>query len=161
MPLCIFDGMTPSIERQTAPEGNSPGRVPVILESGWASVDPWWGTIQPIELHPGLKTFGELEVIEHIESGGALVDTRRPEYLEASGTLPGAVGIHWRETRDRQDEIDPDRLTVLFCNGPQCTATPRAIEILLELGRDPAGLAFYRGGIRDWVTLGLPTVAPE
>lgn len=152
--------MTPQIKRQTAPEGSSPVRVPEVLDSGWVSVDPWWGKIQPLEQHPGLRTFGELEVIEHMKSGGALVDTRRPEYTEASGTLPGAKLIHWEEVENRQDEIDPERLTVLFCNGPQCTATPRAIKILLELGRDPAGLAYYRGGIRDWITLGLATVAP-
>lgn len=153
--------MRPELERQTAPEGSSPGRIPEILDSGWVAVDPWWGRIQPIELHPGLRTFGELEVINHIESGGALVDTRRPEYVEASGTLPGARAIHWRQIGERIEEIDPERLTVLFCNGPQCTATPRAVKILLEMGRDPAGLGFYRGGIRDWITLGLTTVAPE
>lgn len=153
--------MAPPIERQRAPEGSSPVRVPEVLESGRVAVDPWWGKIQPIELRPGLKTFGELEVIEHIESGGALIDTRRPEYVEASGTLPGARAIHWREIGDRVDEIDPGRMTVLFCNGPQCTATPRAVEILLDLGRDPASLGFYRGGIRDWITLGFETVAPE
>ena len=153
--------MKTDLERQAAPHGSSPTRVPRILESGWVAVDPWWGKIHPIELHPGLRTFGEIEVIEQIESGGALIDTRRPEYAEASGTVPGSKAIHWETIGDRKDEIDPDQLTVLFCNGPQCSATPRAVRILLGLGRDPAGLAYYRGGIRDWITLGLPTVSPE
>lgn len=49
---------------------------------------------------------------------------------------------------------------VLFCNGPQCGATPHAIAALLDAGWDPARLRYYRGGIHDWVTLGLPLVPP-
>lgn len=132
-------------------------RVPALDESGLVTIDPWWGRIQPQQLHPELPTFGELEVIAHLEAGGPLIDTRRPEYVEASGTIPGAVVIPWEEVKIRTAEIDPDEVTVLFCNGPQCAATPRAIETLLELGRNPGSLAYYRGGIQDWVGLGLPT----
>ena len=56
------------------------------------------------------------------------------------------------------DLLDPDAVTVLYCNGPQCGATPRAVETLLEMGRRPSSLAYYRGGIQDWICLGLPTV---
>jgi rhodanese-related sulfurtransferase len=45
---------------------------------------------------------------------------------------------------------------VLFCNGPQCTATPQAIARLLAAGWDADRLRYYRGGIHDWATLGLP-----
>lgn len=43
---------------------------------------------------------------------------------------------------------------------PQCTATPRAIAALLSAGHPAAALLYYRGGIHDWVTLGLPLLKP-
>jgi hypothetical protein len=49
---------------------------------------------------------------------------------------------------------------VLFCNGPQCTATPRAVAALLAAGHPATSLLYYRGGIHDWVTLGLPLHHP-
>jgi rhodanese-related sulfurtransferase len=145
-----------SFERSRAPKGHRPHRVPVILASGLVVVDPWWGTIQPHQLHPDLPTVGELEVIEHLEAGGAIVDTRRIEYVAETGTIPGSLVIPWEETEARAGEIDHGVVTVLFCNGPQCAATPRTVEILLALGRDPGSLAYYRGGMQDWMGLGLP-----
>lgn len=148
------------IERNEAPDGHEPMRVPRILNDGSVRLDPWWGTIQPQSLHPEIPTWGELEVIAHLESGGRLIDTRLPRYVRASGTIPGSVVIPWERIADGPDPLDPDRRTVLFCNGPQCAATPRAIERLLAAGTEPSRLVYYRGGIQDWVGLGLPTVPP-
>ena len=53
--------------------------------------------------------------------------------------------------------MDP---TVVFCNGPQCPATAQAIEALLAAGWPAERLLYYRGGIHDWVTLGLPLAGP-
>ncbi|WP_210491435.1 rhodanese-like domain-containing protein [Patulibacter sp. SYSU D01012] len=147
--------------RAAAPTGHDPQRVPHVLASGLVALDPWWGTIQPQTLHPDLPTVGELEVIAHLRAGGAAVDTRRPEYVAASGTLPGARVVPWEEIAARADEIDPGAVTVLFCNGPQCAATPRAVRALLDAGRDPRSLAYYRGGLLDWMALGLPTAAAD
>ena len=47
-------------------------------------------------------------------------------------------------------------MTILFCNGPQCAATPDAVEALLAAGYPAGALAYYRGGLHDWQTLGLP-----
>lgn len=33
---------------------------------------------------------------------------------------------------------------------------PRAVEALLAAGWDPSRPRYYRGGIHDWATLGLP-----
>ena len=41
---------------------------PVPGEPGRFVVDATWGTIMPIELAPGVRTVGELEVIAHIEA---------------------------------------------------------------------------------------------
>lgn len=148
-------------KRATAPEGHKAQRVPTIDENGFVLIDPWWGTIQPQQLHPELPTWGELEVIEHIEAGGRLIDTRLPEYVAMSGTIPGSLVIGWEEITEHLDDLDPDGITTLFCNGPQCAATPRAVERLLAAGVDPNRLTYYRGGIQDWISLGLPTETAE
>lgn len=147
------------IKRSTAPEDHVPRRVPTIDDDGLISIDPWWGTIQPQQLHADLPTWGELEVIRHIRSGGRLIDTRLPEYVTSTGTIPGSIVIPWEQITDHLDDLDPEGFTVLFCNGPQCAATPRAVERLLAAGTDPSRLAYYRGGIQDWISLGLPTVS--
>lgn len=148
---------SPLPRRAAAPAGHVPFRVPRIGSDGLVTLDPWWGTIQPLQLHPELPTYGELEVLEHLRAGGAIVDTRRPEYVAASGTIPGARVVPWEELEARADEVDPAARTVLFCNGPQCAATPRAVATLLGIGRAPGTLAYYRGGLQDWIGLGLPT----
>ncbi len=93
-----------------------------------------------MELAPGVLTVGELEVIEHIGAGGALIDTRQ-EHLHRAGTIPGARGIPHPEILDHTGTLETDRPTVFFCNGPQCTATPQAVRALLDSGhpgaRDP------------------------
>lgn len=128
---------------------------PVPGEPGRFVVDGTWGTITAMELAPGVRTVGELEVIDHIAAGLPLIDTRLSKYLQ-TGTLPTARSIPHDEIGARLGEIDPERTTVLFCNGPQCLATPDAIRTLLEAGYAPDRLRYYRGGIHDWVTLGLP-----
>ena len=62
---------------------------------------------------------------------------------------------------DRRPELDPGRLSILFCNGPQCPQSPDAIRQLLQVGHPASGLAHYRGGMHDWVTLAMPTQVRE
>jgi len=50
-------------------------------------------------------------------------------------------------------------VSILFCNGPQCPQSPWAIRALLEAGQPAESLAYYRGGMHDWVTLAMPTEA--
>lgn len=110
-------------------------------------------------LAPGVRTVGELEVIEHLRADGACVDCRQSEYF-AEGSLPGAVNVPHQRILEPALRPDPDRPTVVFCNGPQCTATPQAVVRLLEAGHPPVALLYYRGGIHDWVTLGLALEPP-
>ena len=95
----------------------------VAGEPGLFIVDATWGLIQPLQLPGGVPTVGELEVLEHVRAGGALIDTRQPEHV-AHGTLPGAVAIRHEDIVDGLAELRPAGPVVLFCNGPQCTATP-------------------------------------
>jgi len=56
--------------------------------------------IQPSELAPGVKTIGELEVLQFlkkINDGDAsimVVDSRTPDWVE-KGTIPGTMNIPW------------------------------------------------------------------
>ena len=84
-----------------------------------------------------------------------MVDTRHAEQ-HRQATIPGTHAVPHEEIVARIDELDRDRVTVLFCNGPQYAATPRAVEALLTAGYPPEKLRYYRGGIHDWMTLGLP-----
>ena len=133
---------------------------PAAGEPGRFLVDATWGSIRPMVLAPGVRTVGELEVIDHIRAGLPLVDSRLAHDF-VTGTLPGAVSIPHPETHDRIGELDPGVATVMFCNGPQCAATPDAIEQLLAAGYPPQSILYYRGGLHDWVTLGLPLIAPN
>ena len=131
--------------------------IPYAVEGapGQFLVDATWGTIMPMQLAPGVRTVGELDVLAHIEAGLPLIDTRLPQYL-AQGTIPSARAIPHTQIAERLPEFDPESDTILFCNGPQCAATPDAIRRLLDAGHPPERLLYYRGGIHDWVTLGLP-----
>src|SRR5438093_11126329 len=106
---------------------------------------------------PGVRTIGERELIEHLEHGGPLVDTRQPRF-HSETTIPGACSIPHDEILDHLGELDPAVPTVFFCNGPQCAATPDAVRTLLEAGHPAAAILYYRGGMHDWMTLGYPTV---
>lgn len=130
-------------------------------EQGLFTVDATWGVIQPLELPGGIATVGELEVMEHLEAGGILVDTRQPHHVE-EGVLPGQVRTvrHQDVVEGLADLAAGDEVLVLYCNGPQCRATPQAVDRLLQAGWNPSRLRYYRGGIHDWVTLGLPLAEP-
>lgn len=115
-----------------------------------------WGKIQPIQPVPGIPTVGELEIVELVRSGAQLVDTRVP-HSRSGVTLPGAVNIPHDQVVARKNELDTRRVHILFCNGPQCPQTPDALRLLQEDGYPLDRLAYYRGGLHDWVTLAMPT----
>jgi len=132
---------------------------PVPNQPGLLTVDATWGTISPMQLSPGVRTVGELEVIEQIEAGLPLVDTRL-EHFYRQGTIPSARNVPRELITNSIGSLDPDLATVFFCNGPQCAATPASIRVLLAAGYPAASILYYRGGIHDWVTLGLPVEIP-
>jgi rhodanese-related sulfurtransferase len=134
--------------------------VPRPLADGLVGVDATWGTVQPIELAPGVRTIGELELIEHIGHGLPVIDARQ-EHFHRDGTIPGARCIPHGEMLEHLDELDPDTPAVFFCNGPQCAATPDAVRTLLAAGHPAEAILYYRGGMHDWITLGYPTVSRD
>ena len=129
---------------------------PVEGEPDVVAVDTTWGELQPLQAAPGVRTVGELELVELHEQGAVLVDCRTRGSF-GGRTLPGSVLLPHDEIVDRRGELDPDGLSILFCNGPQCPQSPDAIRRLLEAGYPATALAYYRGGLHDWVTMALPT----
>ncbi|MGI8632907.1 MAG: rhodanese-like domain-containing protein [Solirubrobacterales bacterium] len=146
-----------ALERPSPRE--DPQQVPRPSGGGLVIVDTTWGELNPLDLGNGVKTVGEPEVIEHVETGGFLADTRSQASFEDS-TIPGALNLPPEDGATRANRLPPGGVLVLFCNGPQCPATPSAIEDLIGAGIEPERLRYYRGGMHDWITLGLPTVSP-
>jgi rhodanese-related sulfurtransferase len=132
---------------------------PVPGQRGILTVDATWGTISPMQLAPGVATVGELELIDHIAAGLPLVDTRL-EHFYHEGTIPSARNSPHGQIRESINSLDPGTATVFFCNGPQCAATPDLIRTLLTGGYPSEAILYYRGGIHDWMTLGLPIEVP-
>ena len=128
---------------------------PLADKADVVAVDTTWGRLQPLEAVPGVRTVGELELQDLVAQGARLVDSRVPGSF-GGRSIPGATNIPHDQTADRRDELDPAQMTVLFCNGPQCAATPIAVRLLLAHGYAAEKLRYYRGGIHDWMTLGLP-----
>lgn len=138
--------------------------------------------IQPVSLGNGVETVGELEVMDFLErrvqtGRGLLMDSRMPEWF-VQGTIPGAVNVPFSTLEasnpyrneilralgatprgtgfDFENALD----LMLFCNGPWCDQTPRAIRSLLDAGYPAEKLSYYRGGMQLWLLLGLTVKGP-
>ena len=144
--------LPPAEERMMVPE-------PIDEHPGRVTVDSTWGKVQPIALSPDVRTVGEIEVIEQIESGRPLIDCRLAEYY-AQSTIPEARSIPHVDIIERIEELGTEVPNIFFCNGPQCPATPDAISQMLAAGFPARSILYYRGGMHDWITLGLPVTKP-
>ena len=141
--------------------------------------------IHPMRAAIGVETVGELELLDFLvskvrQNRGLLIDARLPEWYQ-KGTIPGAVNIPWTILASGPDNPHTARILraldaedvngewdfrdaldlLLFCNGPWCDQSPRAIKNLLSLGYPPQKLQYYRGGMQLWQLMGLTTVLPE
>lgn len=101
-----------------------------------AADDPAWSEL--------LKDFG---VLPRKEAG--TIDKVLEEWGLVENTL---VSEFWDFTTAKD--------LVLFCNGPACDQSARAIQGLLAVGYPPEKLFYYRGGMQLWELWGLTTVAP-
>jgi rhodanese-related sulfurtransferase len=140
--------------------------------------------IHPISAAPDVETVGELELIAFVKTkvadeSGLLVDARMADWYD-SETIPGAVNIPFTvfttdsnkrarllqllgANRDASGNYDFTRVPelLMFCNGPWCDQSPRAIRALLDIGYPASKLKYYRGGMQLWKLFGLTTVLPK
>ncbi len=141
--------------------------------------------IHPIKAAPGVETIAELELFDFLltdvrQAEGLLVDARIPEWYH-KGTIPGAVNIPFTIITEKLNNSSLQKVLtalggkqtasgawdfsaavklLLFCNGPWCDQSPRAIKGLLRIGYPPEKLKYYRGGMQMWQLLGLTTIKP-
>lgn len=138
--------------------------------------------IHPISAAPGVETVGEIEVMDFLENSvargqGLLIDSRVPAWYQ-KGTIPGAVNVPFstlEATNPYRDEIlkalgarplgngwDFSKALELtmFCNGPWCDQSPRAIRNLTGAGYPAEKIKYYRGGMQLWMLLGLTVRHP-
>jgi rhodanese-related sulfurtransferase len=118
-----------------------------------------------------------------------VIDSRTPDWV-MRGTIPGAVNIPWNQINTDTsgtfetpaeadtlvhilaDEFNANKTAsgdwdfsqaktlVLFCNGIWCPQSTANIKTLVDLGYPVYKLKWYRGGMQDWVSVGLTTVKP-
>ena len=139
--------------------------------------------IHPMKAAEGVETIGELEIIQFLETDvskgeGLLVDARIPSWYN-KGTIPGSLNIPFtlfsknnpfledllpalgaKRVDDKKWDFSKSKKLVLFCNGPWCDQSPRAIKGLLSIGYPAERLFYYRGGMQNWALLGLSTEIP-
>lgn len=137
--------------------------------------------ISPMEAAPNVKTVGELEVIDFLEKEvsageGLLIDARLAEFYDVE-TIPGSVNIPFIlftgpaikevaallsvELKDDKKDFSKAKKVFLFCNGPWCEQSPRAIRALIDFGYPADKIYYYRGGMQLWKLFSLTTVLPK
>ena len=135
-----------------------------------------------------LEMLGYLKRIADGDDSILVVDSREPDWV-ARGTIPGSIHVPWKsintdvsgsfavaaeaETLDKiltdtfgtkkTDEgwdFSNAKTLVLFCNGIWCGQSAMNIRTLAKLGYPVRKMKWYRGGMQDWVSVGLTTVTP-
>ncbi len=125
----------------------------------------------------------------HMETG-LLIDARLKDW-HVKGTIPGSISIPFtmftggfedyntvsllellgaeesdEEIGQKEGEqekwiFDDVVKLMLFCNGPWCGQSPKAIRALLKLGYPAEKILWYRGGMQAWQSFGLTIVKPK
>ena len=133
-----------------------------------------------------LEVLGYLKRIANGDRTIMVVDSRTPEWVRR-GTIPGSVNVPWNQINvdvqgsfeiaaeaetladilqkqfgaqlvDGKWDFRNAKTLVLFCNGIWCPQSGANIQTLLNLGYPAYKLKWYRGGMQDWVSVGLTTV---
>jgi len=137
--------------------------------------------IHPMSVAPGVDTFGELELLDFVnnevkQGKGLLIDARMPKFFN-SETIPGSINIPFiLFTSDDSEKVisllgvkkesgsfdfSKAKELCLFCNGPWCDQSPRAIKALIKVGYPASKLKYYRGGMQLWKNFSLTTIQPR
>ena len=127
----------------------------INTEPGLVEVDTTWGSIQPMQAALAVLNVGEVEVYHHKKNELPIIDTRKPDTIDKV-SIPGSKNIPYDEIVKRMKELDENHPSIFFCNGPQCPQSSTAIKNLLDAGFPADRILYYRGGMHDWITLGLP-----
>jgi rhodanese-related sulfurtransferase len=102
------------------------------------------------------KEAASLEMEEALEIFGAI---RRVDVGTFSRKLE-EMGLMDGEMKTDTWDFSNARKLVVWCNGPACGQSPRAIKGLLNVGYPAEKILYYRGGMQMWQLWGLTTVIP-
>jgi len=103
------------------------------------------------------KDVNGVELAEVFESLGAVErDEVNPFILMVEG-----FGLMGGDQKTEQWDFSNAKELLLWCNGPWCGQSPRAIRALINAGYPAEKLYYYRGGMQMWQSLGLTTIKPE
>ena len=128
------------------------------------------GVLQAMVPVVGVRPVGELEVLEALRSRDfRVVDMREPKWRLKS-TIPGSISIPYNAVTQRLDELGCTKKgsgwdcasaknVIAFCNGPACPQSPTAIRAMVHEGFPAERIYYYRGGMQDWLVLGLTASA--
>jgi rhodanese-related sulfurtransferase len=103
------------------------------------------------------KGSGDQEMVATLLSFGA---KKRKEVGAMTRKLE-QWGVVDAEGKTDEWDFSKAKELILWCNGPACGQSPRAIKGLLNVGYPPEKLFYYRGGMQIWRLFGLTTVASE
>ena len=160
-PLIIADGVTTVAELEVV------SFMETILQRGDGLIidsrTPTWhqkGTI-PGSTNIPFNIFehsaDDPELIEVMERLGA---KKRGDVNIVMRSLENVGLFNGSEKTDTWDFTEA-KLLLLWCNGPWCGQSPRAIRALISIGYPTEKLFYYRGGMQMWQSLGLTTVLPS
>ncbi len=139
---------------------------------------------QPFQIAPKINIVGELELLTFLshktsQGTGVLIDGRLPQWY-AKATIPSAVNLPFPVFDNKIDATIVKRLFVLlgadpkgrnqwdfstakellvFGNGIWGIQAKKTITNLLALGYPAEKIYWYRGGLQDWLQIGLTTVS--
>lgn len=102
------------------------------------------------------KDENDIELAAIFESLGAV----EREQVNPILLMVESTGILGGDKTEKWDFSDAKEL-LLWCNGPWCGQSPRAIQALLKAGYPAEKLYYYRGGMQVWQSLGLTTIVPK
>jgi rhodanese-related sulfurtransferase len=180
--------ITPTMPSIEVNHRGTPVTVKRIQDTGNKLVDDFAKTsrpcppfcVHPMEAAPGVVTVGELDLLDFLDKdvaqgSGLLVDARMPKFYN-SETIPGSINIPFVLFTSSASDVLPllgalsdsngnwnfseAKDLLLWCNGPWCDQSPRAIIALVKEGYPPEKLRYYRGGMQLWKMFGLTTIQP-
>jgi len=102
------------------------------------------------------KPADDPELVEVLERLGA----REREDVNVVMRSLEKVGMFSGNQKTDSWDFSEAKQLLLWCNGPWCGQSPRAIRALLSMGYPAEKLYYYRGGMQMWQALGLTTVLP-
>ncbi len=103
------------------------------------------------------KDADDPEMVQALQSFGA---KRRTSVGFFEGKME-EFGFFDGDKKTEKWDFTHAKALVLWCNGPSCGQSPRAIRGLLDVGYPAEKLYYYRGGMQMWQLWGLTTVVPE